>query len=177
MFFLFFFRERCYVEDKTSLRRPQRGEGGGEQKTIRGSSYFRKKRKKKENEKWVFVSLFFRLFRFSSLPLALSFAPSSPLEEPTRPPQEEKRKKHKLKVFCLACFCVSLFVKKSFFCFLFFFPGKSTSNRGERKDGKTAPFPPPFPAILSTTSSSSHSRQPSCSTGRRRRRRPWPGRP
>ena len=139
MFFFFFFRERCYLEDKTSLRRPQRGEGGGgEQKTIRGSSYFRKKRKKIENEKRVFVSLFFRLFRFSSLPL------SSPLEGPTRPPQEEKRKKHKLKVFCLACFCVSLFVKKSFFCFLFFFRESQRATEEKEKTAKPPLFLLPF---------------------------------
>jgi len=106
MFFLFFFRERCYVEDKTSLRRPQRGEGGGEQKTIRGSSYFRKKRKKIENEKRVFVSLFFRLFRFSSLPLSLfPLLPPPHLKD-----QRALHKKKKEKNINSKCFVSRAFV-------------------------------------------------------------------
>jgi hypothetical protein len=146
--FFVFFQGKVLRGRQNQFAPPSTRGRGGEQKTIRGSSYFRKKRKKIENEKRVFVSLFFRLFRFSSLPLALSFAPSSTLEEPTRPPQEEKRKKHKLKVFCLACFCVSLFVKKRFLLFLVFFRESQRATDEKEKTAKPPPYLLPFPRFF-----------------------------
>jgi len=51
-------------------------------------------------------------------------------------------------VFCLACFCVSLFVKKSFFCFLFFFRESQRATEEKEKTAKPPLFLLPFPRFF-----------------------------